>query len=355
MSATFSLKLGRLRSRLLFYLLLLSLSLWLFTAVSTSKGAADTQFIKHSIDDNFAYVEDIQLADMDGDDDPDVIAATPVTGASGLSWWENESGDGTFWFEHIVCPGDRGAYTAVPVDLDGDGDIDILASLTGEDDIMWFENLDGAATSWTEHRILSHEFDDDKLLAVDMDGDNDLDIVAGLTYNDEISWWENVAADASSWSKHIVALGPNFPSALAAGDIDGDGDLDLISGTYVEDDIAWWENGGGGLSWLMHLVDGGFDEPYAVGAADMDGDGSLDIYGAARAGDQITWWRNLDGDGLHWETHLVAEMYDQPRDVLAVDIDADDDMDLVGAATLLNQVTLVGEPERHRDHHGAPS
>ncbi|MAT98628.1 MAG: hypothetical protein CL608_15910 [Anaerolineaceae bacterium] len=337
MSTTKLLKARRL-SRLLFLFLLLTVGLWLTTAVPASNAAVNTQFIRHSVDDNVNWLfEDIQLGDMDGDDDLDIVAA----GVSAcLAWWENAPGNTGYWEKHIVTC-DSSSYAVLPADLDGDDDIDILASLDLDDDIVWFENLDGTATAWTKHHIFGHEFDRDILLAADLDGDNDLDIVAGLTYNDEIAWWENLFGDAGSWRKHVVALGPDFPNALAAADIDGDGDLDLLSGIARDDDIAWWENSdGGGLSWQMHLVDGAFDDPYTVGAADIDSDGALDIYGAARTGDQITWWRNINGNGQLWEGHVVAEMYDQARDMLAVDIDADSDADLVSISFGLNQVTV---------------
>lgn len=328
-------------SRLLLTFFLISLALGFFPNVPASNAALSAQFVRHSIDDQFVYADDIQLADMDGDDDLDVVAATPVAVNSSISWWENESGKGTSWSEHIVSPGDGYGYTAVPADLDGDDDVDILASLGVEDDIVWFENLDGAATTWAEHHIFGHEMDRDLLLAVDVDGDDDLDIVAGLTYNDEIAWWENLVGNASSWVKHDVAQGPHFPNALAAADIDDDGDLDLLSGTYYDGEIAWWENlDGNGRSWLMHLVASGFPLPYAVGAADMDSDGALDIYSAVFGGDKIVWWRNVDGKGLVWEIHVVVEGYGRPRDVLAVDIDADQDMDLVNVSLDSTQVTL---------------
>jgi CSLREA domain-containing protein len=328
-------------SRLLLTFLLISLALGWFTNVPASNAAVPAQFIRHAIDAEYAYADDIQLADMDGDNDLDVIAATPVAVFSSISWWENEAGDGTSWFEHIVSAGDSYGYTAVPSDLDGDDDLDILASVGLEDDIVWFENMDGSATTWAKHPILAHEMDLDLLLAADVDGDDDLDIVAGLAYNDEIAWWENLVGNASSWARHEVAQGPHFPNALAVADIDDDGDLDLLSGTYYDGEIAWWENlDGNGRSWLMHLVASGYSQPYTVGAADMDNDGALDIYSAVFGGDKIVWWRNVDGKGLVWESHVVVEGYGRPRDVLAVDIDADHDMDLVNVSLDSTQVTL---------------
>jgi CSLREA domain-containing protein len=324
-------------SRLLFTLMLLSLGLGFFTAVPASNAAVAAQFIRHSIDDNVNWLyDDIQLADMDGDDDLDAITNAF---AGCLVWWENEPDNTGYWAKHILTC-DYNSYAAVPADLDGDDDIDILASLELDDDIVWFENLDGSGTNWSKHHIFGHERDSDILLAVDVDGDNDLDIVAGLTYNHELAWWENLNGDASSWIKHEVIVGTSF-HALAAADIDGDGDQDLLKGTYFEGEIAWWENvDGNGRSWLMHFVAGGFPQPFAIGAADMDNDGSLDIYGAAHGGHKITWWRNVDGRGQLWEAHVVAEGYERPRDVLATDIDADHDMDLVSVSTDLNQVTL---------------
>lgn len=80
-------------SRLLLTFLLIGFALSLFTNVPASNAAVLTPFIRHAIDAEFAYADDIQLADMDGDNDLDVIAAAFVVNSTGDSA-DAQPGDG---------------------------------------------------------------------------------------------------------------------------------------------------------------------------------------------------------------------------------------------------------------------
>ena len=85
-------------------------------------------------------------------------------------------------------------------------------------------------------------------------------------------------------------------------------------------------------------MDGGFDEAQDVAAVDVDGDGDLDILGAGYAGD-VAWWQNTARDGSTWSKHLVAESFDGAVSVVAADVDGDGDPDILGAASVAGDLT----------------
>ena len=84
---------------------------------------------------------------------------------------------------------------------------------------------------------------------------------------------------------------------LDAVDLDGDGDLDLISPPSTTTQVAWYENQGAGVFGQQQPLPGVIDGATAAAAADLDGDGDLDIALSGFFDDVVGWSENLDGQG----------------------------------------------------------
>ena len=72
--------------------------------------------------------------------------------------------------------------------------------------------------------------------------------------------------------------------------MDGDGDMDIVSASYLDDTIAWYENNGDGSSWTAANIVTNKDGAAGVFAADMDGDGDMDIVSASSRDNTIAWY-----------------------------------------------------------------
>jgi hypothetical protein len=250
---------------------------------------------------------DVLAAAYYGDED-----YSPYNDRNGrYAWFENLAGDGSAWVQHLAGEMFWGARSVDAGDLDGDGDIDIVgaAELTSgvweqDGDITWFENLDGAGTLWEQHEL---EWDrhSSEAHVVDLDGDGDLDVVGGE--QERICWWENLNGDGSAWLQRFVSTELVGGSYLDIGDIDNDGDLDLIGGAYDTDVLGWWENtAGSGTIWSFHPV-ANAKYTLMIALGDIDGDGDLDAALTMGLGSGAAWWlRNLSGDGLAWDAWLIT-------------------------------------------------
>ena len=75
--------------------------------------------------------------------------------------------------------------------------------------------------------------------------DGDLDIVSASYEDDTIAWYENDGAANPSWTAADIATNADGARSVHAADMDGDGDLDIVSASYEDDTIAWYENDGG--------------------------------------------------------------------------------------------------------------
>ena len=81
-----------------------------------------------------------------------------------------------------------------------------------------------------------------------MDGDGDLDVLSASANNDTIAWYENNGASPPTFTDHVIATNADGARSVYATDVDGDGDLDVLSASANDDKIAWYENRGGQLA-----------------------------------------------------------------------------------------------------------
>jgi hypothetical protein len=289
------------------------------------------------IDDAFPGATSIYAADIDGDGDIDIAGTSVETG--GVCWWERVDEAATEWNRHDIDSLYTGASSVWAADIEGDGDIDVLgASKTqfGTNDItIWF-NGDGLGGSWSS-LVVDGAFDGARSVCTgDVDSDGDMDILGAAAYSDEIAWWENMDGSAAEWTRHTIGSSYDGAWSVSAADIDSDGDLDVIGTAYYLDAVTLWTSTDGtGTAWTMEDVATGFDGAYCASAADIDGDGSMDILGAAAIAGTVSWWDRRSGS---WTGHEVDAAFDGAVSTVPGDFDGDGDPDLAGAAVFADEV-----------------
>ena len=341
-------------------------------------------------------VEQIELADVDGDGDLDVVGGN----SSGqVSWWENTA-DGN-WPVHWIETLDPATFHCVAADLDGDGDTDVAAGLPyNSTSLIWWENRNGRGTDWRSHPISTDYGGSGWPRAVDLDLDGDLDLAATTFEDPGVCWWENTLGDATTWTAHPLTSGFESTGPVQAADLDRDGDPDLVAPEFYGPGLVWWENQRGQpLRWVRHNLpadpgqhigapqlgdfdrDGDLDIAYRTAtsisqlenktihrsasfpaqqsvfdafpgvtrphAADLNDDGFLDILGASSLNEGIRTWLNTGVPAARWFTWNVDLNAGPTAAVFPADLDRDGDIDIVGA-------TLSGDAIRWWENDGAP-
>lgn len=261
--------------------------------------------------------------DLDQDGDPDIIGLGWNKGH--LSWWENKP-FGNFE-RHIIdsSSGSTGSSTISSIDLDQDGDIDVLGTFYWGRDIVWWEN-DGNQ-DFIKHIIESDFYGVSRAQAVDLDNDGDLDVVATASLDDEIAWWENDGNQ--SFTKHTIVLNIGGPGDVFAVDIENDGDIDILSSTRTGDEIALWQNDGN-QNFTKDLIATNFDLATGVFAYDLDKDGDLDILGTSAFGREVCWWEQLGA--TTFVKRIIDDDLSADGRVECADIDNDGDIDVFEAS-----------------------
>ncbi|NQT07340.1 MAG: VCBS repeat-containing protein, partial [Candidatus Omnitrophica bacterium] len=278
--------------------------------------------------------------DLDGDGDLDILASANIAGD--VAWWANDanlvSGNIGFSNKYSVSDSYDGAVFVGSIDLDRDGDYDILGNGRLADDVTWWESdstpSDGG---WTIHAIDSN-FDGSYAAAfADLDIDGDIDVVAAAYNADEIAWYENNGSE--TFTKRSVATDFNGANSVFIIDLDGDGDLDIAATAGIDDDLTWWANDStpsdGG--WTMSTIDGDLNGANSVFCVDVDKDGDIDILATADVGDDVAWWENNGSESF--TKRKIEDSFNGAASISAVDLDADGDMDVLACASNSNKLT----------------
>ena len=306
--------------------------------VPSPAAAHPISFPTSVIDTNAAGAQEVATGDIDGDGDIDTASASATDNT--VAWYENTAGDGSAWTPMNVDTNATSANSVVIADIDGDGDLDLASSSAADDTIAWYENTAGDGSAWTPMNIDTNADGANSVTAADLDGDGDVDLASAGFVDDTIAWYENDAGDGSAWTPTNISTVKDGASSIRAGDVDGDGDVDLASASLFAGDIDWYENTAGNASaWTADDVDLNVLGANSVAMGDLDGDGSLDLVSTGSGNDTIAWYRNTNGDGTAWAEANVSTAVDGPRSVTVADLDVDGDSDLVSTGSTDNSVT----------------
>ena len=289
--------------------------------------------IEHIVSDNLNGPSDVFVVDIDGDGDLDIVTASTVDNK--ISWHENTDGSGTFT-EHIITTYAAYAVSVFAADMDGDGDIDVLSTSANDDKISWYKNTDGLGTFGPQIHILT--VDAAKIFCADLDGDGDLDLLYASYWEDMISWKQNDGLGNFGEQQAISELADGAQRVFAA-DIDGDGDMDALSCSTLDNKVAWYENTDGlGNFGPQQIISNNAMGVVRIYAADMDGDGDIDVLSASQVDSKIAWYENTDGLGTFGPEIIISTNALSASSVYAGDFDGDGDLDVVSASRGDNKV-----------------
>lgn len=236
-----------------------------------------------------AGVTAVTVGDTNGNGYPDVV----TSGRDGLQRWTTS--DGYSWSRFDIDESNTNARHIRVADVTLDGKVDIVLAEGGSDHVVLYRNQDNVSY---DRILIGDDIDAKTVVTVDLDEDGDEDVVATDQDGNRVVWLDNNGSTEFT----EVTLASNLQSVYGVFviDVDLDNDFDFITGDHFRGDVWWYER---------ELARPAATSPGSISQS-TDGSGRVTFNTAISDGDNDPTRIRVQysTDGQHWYKPWITNM-----------------------------------------------
>lgn len=288
------------------------------------------------------YLNSVINADLDNDGKPDLISCTGNYVFVNRNTGVDNNLSASSFASPISLTASGGANQVITADIDGDGRLDIITANPSYNTFSVFRNLIPVNGGSITPAMFSSRYDfltgsyPYKITAGDIDGDGKVDIVAANYSSNSISVFINTGyPGVTSFAAPQSFSTSSNPYQAILGDVDSDGKLDIIVTNSSSNTIGVYKNNStaGTLALATPVTFSTGSYPYAIDAADMDGDGKTDVVICNNSSSTISIFRNTGLSGVintgSFNTRVDFTSLSNPLDLKIGELNGDGKPDIV--------------------------
>ncbi len=285
-------------------------------------------FIPHTVTTNATNSEWLEMVDLDKDGDLDILSASSGNGGSEISWYKNR-GDYTFT-EFIITYDANNPQSIKAGDMDKDGDLDILYT-TYEAGASLVQCINDGSENFTCNPITNAtdglSYID--IVSLDKQNDNRLDIITSSWDNNRVEWLKNSGDGTFTGSHMIDYQNSNQAISTHTCDFNKDGKVDIVSAYYGSNRIDWYAYNINDNGNFEHHFVANINSVYSIDIADINGDGYDDIIATSNSDGKIYWYKSTQSTNPTFSSALEIATLPNIYYASGVDMDNDGDIDIL--------------------------
>lgn len=326
-----------------------------FDTVPTN-GQLVLRFPEELIDGGLTGPRSLVAGDMNGDTRVDIVAAGSSGGIHILAWYENVAGVPRFPVpagRHVIDSGGMiGQINDVAAaDLDHDGDLDLVVSCGApNNNVFLYQNMGGAPPVFARTVLTAAANNPVSVCVGKIDGDPELDIVVASSGDSTVRVYRrNNLPGLFYHPVDIASAAEPGVSEIALADFNKDGMPDIACADPTSGEAVWLRNDGGMPPVFTRKVASAvLAGSSGLALGDINKDGNIDIVVASQTANRIDWLQNDGNPAPAFIQQVLAPAFNVPSSITVRDLDGDLDQDLVATSATDGRVVLL-------ENNGAPA
>ncbi len=296
------------------------------TVIVQDTSMATNDFTPHTVTTHASNSEWLEMVDIDKDGDLDILSASTGNAGAEVAWYENH-GDYTFT-EHIIAVDVNSPESIKAADMDNDGDLDILYTTYDGAGASLKQCINDGSQTFACADIANTTGGLSYIDIVDIDNDGKKDIVSASWTNNRIDWYKN-NGDGTYASPSLID-NANMTNAISLdyADFDKDGDMDIVTAANGDNRVDWYENNGSG-TFTPHFIDNTIQGIYSVKIADVSNNGYVDIITTSHNNNEVYWHASSETSTPNFLISNTVATLTNVYYASGVDMDNDGDIDIL--------------------------